>query len=177
MDFQVVVFRRFTFWCTHHIYAYVILSRLRGERMTSTCTICERIKLIQAHQNPYFVWTHNGLRGPLQPVLWRLHALFSQTSRYRLHHLPAREVTYLEEMVSSRKLVRRPFMQTNEHWTTREWWRACSLALFPRHNGDTPNPGPVWWTPLETIYGDDVSLDIPRLPVEAHAQRSNWGHA
>lgn len=35
--------------------------------------------------------------------------------------------------------------------------------LFPRHNNDTPKPGPVWWTPLETMYGDDVSRDAPRL--------------
>ena len=35
--------------------------------------------------------------------------------------------------------------------------------LFPRHNGDTAQAGPVWWTPKEIMYGDDVIKDIPRL--------------
>jgi diadenosine tetraphosphate (Ap4A) HIT family hydrolase len=35
--------------------------------------------------------------------------------------------------------------------------------LFPRHNGDTAQAGPVWWTPKEIMYGDDVVKDMPRL--------------
>lgn len=35
--------------------------------------------------------------------------------------------------------------------------------LFPRHTGDTAQPGPIWWTPLEAIYGDDVQQDQLRL--------------
>lgn len=135
--------------------------------MTSTCTICERIKLIQAHQNPYFVYElTTGYVVLADSQYFEGYTLFLAKHHVtELHHLPAHEkLRYLEEMSIVQEACAQAFHadkmniellgngDAHVHW-----------HLFPRHNGDTPNPGPVWWTPLETIYDDDVSLDIPRL--------------
>ncbi|AVW11484.1 HIT family protein [Lactiplantibacillus paraplantarum] len=135
--------------------------------MTSACTICDRIKLIQAHQNPYFVRElTTGYVVLADSQYFEGYTLF--LAKYHvteLHYLPRREeLLYLEEMSIVQEACAQAFHadkmnvellgngDAHVHW-----------HLFPRHNNDTPKPGPVWWTPLETMYGDDVSRDAPRL--------------
>ncbi|MDN5951602.1 MAG: HIT family protein, partial [Loigolactobacillus coryniformis] len=69
--------------------------------MTSTCTICERIKLIQTHQNPYFVYElTTGYVVLADSQYFEGYTLFLAKHHVtELHHLPAHEkLRYLEEM-------------------------------------------------------------------------------
>ena len=135
--------------------------------LTSNCTICERIQGIQQHHNPYFVRElTTGYVVLADSQYFEGYTLFLAKHHVtELHHLPApAKLLFLEEMSIVQEACAQAFHadkmniellgngDAHVHW-----------HLFPRHNGDTPHPGPVWWTPLDTIYGDDVSQDQPRL--------------
>ncbi|AYG38563.1 HIT family protein [Lactiplantibacillus pentosus] len=135
--------------------------------MPTHCTICERIKLIQQHQNPYFVRElTTGYVVLADSQYFEGYTLFLAKSHVtELHHLAAHDqLLFLEEMSLVQEACAQAFHadkmniellgngDAHVHW-----------HLFPRHTGDTAQPGPIWWTPLETIYGDDVQQDQLRL--------------
>jgi diadenosine tetraphosphate (Ap4A) HIT family hydrolase len=122
------------------------------------CLICERIEMIKAGTNPYFVreletgyvviGDHQHFKG-YTLFLCKQHAV-------ELHQLPyAFRIKYLEEMSIVAEAVCRVFQpekmnyellgngDTHLHW-----------HLFPRVTGDTPQKGPVWWLPKQEMFDD-----------------------
>lgn len=135
--------------------------------MTNHCLICDRIKLIQENKNPYFVRelsTGYVVLGDSQ--YFEGYTLFlSKRHVTELHQLaPAEKLAFLEEMSLVQEACAKAFHadkmniellgngDAHVHW-----------HLFPRHNGDTAQPGPVWWTPMDVMFSDDVVKDMPRL--------------
>ncbi len=142
-------------------------SILEDDFLPTHCTICERIKLIQQHQNPYFIRElTTGYVVLADSQYFEGYTLFLAKSHVtELHHLAAHDqLLFLEEMSLVQEACAQAFHadkmniellgngDAHVHW-----------HLFPRHTGDTAQPGPIWWTPLETIYGDDVQQDQLRL--------------
>lgn len=128
------------------------------------CLICERIGMIRDGRNPYFVkelssgyvvlGDHQHFRG-YTLFLCKEHT----TELFHLEH--AAKMKFLEEMSLVAKAVSEAFGaekmnyellgngDTHLHW-----------HLFPRKSGDLENhgnhgKGPVWWYPMEKMYGDD----------------------
>ena len=135
--------------------------------MTNACLICDRIQLIHENKNPYFVRELNtGYVVLADSQYFEGYTLFlSKHHVTELHQLaPAEKLAFLEEMSLVQEACAKAFHadkmniellgngDAHVHW-----------HLFPRHNGDTAQAGPVWWTPKEIMYGDDVIKDMPRL--------------
>lgn len=135
--------------------------------MRNKCLICDRIKLIQENKNPYFVRElSTGYVVLADSQYFEGYTLFLEKYHVtELHQLsPAEKLAFLEEMSLVQEACAKAFHadkmniellgngDAHVHW-----------HLFPRHNGDTAQAGPVWWTPKEIMYGDDVIKDIPRL--------------
>lgn len=135
--------------------------------MIHNCLICDRIRQIQKNKNPYFVRELNtGYVVLADSQYFEGYTLFlSKHHVTELHQLaPAEKLAFLEEMSLVQEACAKAFHadkmniellgngDAHVHW-----------HLFPRHNGDTAQAGPVWWTPKEIMYGDDVIKDIPRL--------------
>lgn len=131
------------------------------------CLICERIKMIENGTNPYFVkelstgyvvlGDHQHFKG-YTLFLCKEH----KTELFHLEH-PIK-MKFLEEMSIVAEAVSKAFDaekinyellgngDTHLHW-----------HLFPRKNGDIENygnngKGPVWWYPMNKMYGDDKCL-------------------
>lgn len=128
------------------------------------CLICQRIRQIQEGKNPYFVkelQTGYVVLGDHQH--FQGYTLFlCKEHETELFHLPsATKMQYLEEMSLVAEAVSKAFHaekmnyellgngDTHLHW-----------HLFPRRDGDLGDygnhgKGPVWWYPMEKMYGDD----------------------
>ena len=122
------------------------------------CLVCERIDMIKAHTNPYFVCeleTGYVVIGDHQHFYG--YTLFLCKDHIaELHQLP-RELRnkHLEEMALVYEAVYNAFKpekmnceslgngDVHLHW-----------HFFPRVSGDTPQKGPVWWLPKEEMYSD-----------------------
>jgi diadenosine tetraphosphate (Ap4A) HIT family hydrolase len=135
--------------------------------MVDNCLICDRIRLIQENKNPYFVRElSTGYVVLADSQYFEGYTLFlSKHHVTELHQLaPTEKLAFLEEMSLVQEACAKAFHadkmniellgngDAHVHW-----------HLFPRHNGDTAQAGPVWWTPKEIMYGDDVVKDMPRL--------------
>lgn len=135
--------------------------------MVINCLICNRIQLIQENKNPYFVRELNtGYVVLADSQYFEGYTLFLGKHHVtELHQLaPAEKLAFLEEMSLVQEACAKAFHadkmniellgngDAHVHW-----------HLFPRHNGDTAQSGPVWWTPKEIMFGDDVIKDMPRL--------------
>lgn len=128
------------------------------------CFICDRIDMIKAGSNPYFVkeletgyvviGDHQHFRG-YTLFLCKHH----ETELFHLNH--AMKMRFLEEMSLVAEAVANAFGadkmnyellgngDTHLHW-----------HLFPRVAGDLQNygdngKGPVWWYPMEEMYSDE----------------------
>jgi diadenosine tetraphosphate (Ap4A) HIT family hydrolase len=135
--------------------------------LTNNCLICDRIKLIQENKNPYFVHElSTGYVVLADSQYFEGYTIFlSKRHVTELHQLASAEkLAFLEEMSLVQEACAKAFHadkmniellgngDAHVHW-----------HLFPRHEGDTTQAGPVWWTPKEIMYGDDVIKDMPRL--------------
>lgn len=127
------------------------------------CLICERIAMIKAGANPYFVKELNTgyvVLGDHQ--FFKGYTLFlCKQHETELFHLEKPfQMKYLEEMTIVAQAVSHAFQaekmnyellgngDTHLHW-----------HLFPRTTGDLGaygnyGRGPVWWLPKEEMYND-----------------------
>lgn len=127
------------------------------------CLICERIRLIQAGENPWFVReldTGYVVLGDHQ--LFRGYTLLLHKEHHtELHQLDrAARLRFLEEMAIVSEAVHHAFQaekmnlellgngDAHLHW-----------HIFPRRQGDlhghgADGRGPVWWYPREDMYHD-----------------------
>ena len=122
------------------------------------CLICERIGQIERGENPYFVCAlstgyvvlgdHQRFEG-YTLFLCKRHVteLYQLPWGFRTRFL--QEMSLVAEAVAA---VYRPEKMNYEllgNGDTHLHWH-----LFPRVNGDTPQPGPVWWLPREEMWND-----------------------
>ena len=134
------------------------------------CLICQRIQQIQEGCNPYFVkelQTGYVVLGDHQHFQGYTLFLCKEHQTELFHLPPATKVKYLEEMSLVAEAVAKAFHaekmnyellgngDTHLHW-----------HLFPRHAGDTPQPGPVWLTPKSILHGPDAQV--------SDSQRQAW---
>ncbi|MBQ2774912.1 MAG: HIT family protein [Clostridia bacterium] len=148
------------------------------------CLICDRIKLIEENNNPYFVTeleTGYVVLGDHQR--FKGYTLFLCKKHVtELHHLEHQnKMKFLEEMSLIAQAVQQAFNaekmnyellgngDTHLHW-----------HLFPRNSGDTPTKGPVWWLPKEELWNDKYrpskeELDVlkEKLKVEIEKLKNN----
>ncbi|WEV51839.1 HIT family protein [Lactobacillus sp. ESL0731] len=133
------------------------------------CEICRRIELINQHQNPYFVKelsTGYVVLGDSQ--YFKGYTLFLCKKHVtELHFLPREyQDLFLHEMSLVSEAVANAFKadkmncellgngDSHVHW-----------HLFPRHTGDTPRPGPVWWVNPEVMYSLEAQPNSEQLQV------------
>lgn len=143
------------------------------------CLICERIEMIKASTNPYFVMeleTGYVVIGDYQH--FKGYTLFlCKQHVVELHELPQNfKLKYLEEMSIVAEAVCRAFRpeklnyellgngDSHVHW-----------HLFPRITGDTPQKGPVWWLPKEEMFDDSKRPSKEELNQMVQMLRSELG--
>ncbi len=113
------------------------------------CDVCDRIEKTRAGSNPYFVreletgyvviGDHQRFEG-YTLLLCREHATeLSQLA-------PDFRAAFLRDMAVTAEAVERAFHpdKVNYELLGSEKGRHMHWHIFPRRNGDTPNPGPVW---------------------------------
>ena len=136
------------------------------------CLICQRIELIKAGKNPYFVKElETGY------VVIRDHQYFEGYTLFlakehvtELHQLdPNVKLRFLEEMSLVQEAVSKAFSaekmnvellgngDAHAHW-----------HIFPRREGDMKGHGlngrgPVWWVPWEEMTADACQIKDPKL--------------
>lgn len=131
--------------------------------MTNSCLICDRIRLIQEHNNPYFVkelTTGFVVVGDNQ--FYRGLTLFlSKVHQSELHLLDRKfRDQFLSEMADVAEAVFKAFKprklnyellgNKDEHL---HWW------LIPRYLDD-PNPTqPIWAMDKNLIFGNDTKVN------------------
>lgn len=146
------------------------------------CLICQRIELIKAGQNPYFVKeleTGYVVIGDYQ--YFKGYTLFLAKDHVtELHHMETSvKLRFLEEMSLVQEAVAKAFEaekmniellgngDAHAHW-----------HLFPRRAGDMKSHGlngrgPVWWVPFEEMTAetcqanpDEIKQLVKRLSIE-----------
>ncbi|MDF7672218.1 HIT family protein [Lactobacillus sp. ESL0701] len=135
----------------------------------SHCEICRRIELIDHHQSPYFVKelsTGYVVLGDTQ--YFKGYTLFLCKKHVtELHFLPRKyQDLFLHEMSLVSEAVAIAFKadkmncellgngDSHVHW-----------HLFPRHIGDAPKPGPVWWVDPQVMYSPEAQVNSEQLRV------------
>ncbi|WP_353989977.1 HIT family protein [Pediococcus argentinicus] len=135
--------------------------------MTKDCLICQRILMIKDGNNPYFVKeleTGYVVIGDTQ--YFKGYTLFLSKEHYTELHLmePELKNKFLIEMSWVSEACSKAFHadkmnvellgngDSHTHW-----------HIFPRHDGDTPQPGPIWWVDPEVMYADDTAPDAVEL--------------
>ena len=131
------------------------------------CLICERINMIKASANPYFVYeleTGYVVLGDHQHFYGYTLFLYKNHTA-ELHYLPQNvRNKHLKEMALVYEAVYKAFKpekmnceslgngDAHLHW-----------HFFPRTPGDTPQKGPVWWFPKEEMYSDSKRPTLVEL--------------
>ena len=127
------------------------------------CLICDRIEMIKAGKNPYFVKeleTGYVVIADYQHFKGYTIFLFKEHKTELWHLDKNKKVKFLEEMSIVAEAVSRAFSaekmnyellgngDTHLHW-----------HLFPRKSGDLAGygnngKGPVWWLPMNEMYSE-----------------------
>lgn len=113
------------------------------------CLICERIALIKENRNPYFVRelkTGYVVIGDCQRIKGYTVFLCKQHA-YELHELePHYRDEFLHEMAVVAEAVYHAFLPDKLNYALLGVGRGLHMHwhIYPRREGDTPNPGPVW---------------------------------
>lgn len=113
------------------------------------CLICERIALIKEKKNPYFVRelkTGYVVLGDSQR--FKGYTLFlCKQHAYELHELePHFRDEFLHEMAVVAEAVYHAFQPDKLNYALLGVGRELHMHwhIYPRREGDTPTPGPVW---------------------------------
>ncbi|KRN97682.1 hypothetical protein IV54_GL001258 [Levilactobacillus paucivorans] len=129
--------------------------------MTNDCFICQRIALIKANKNPYLVRElPTGYVVLADTQYFRGYTLFLAKEHVTELHLmdPAVKIQFLKEMSWVSEACAIAFKadkmniemlgngDSHAHW-----------HILPRHNGDTPQPGPIWWVDPAIMYADNTA--------------------
>ncbi|RKJ39859.1 HIT family protein [Acutalibacter sp. 1XD8-33] len=128
------------------------------------CLVCDRIQMIQAGQNPYFVKeleTGYVVIGDNQH--FRGYSLFlckqHQTELFYLEKDFAAK--FMEEMILVSQAVKNAFGAEKMNYECLGQGAAhLHWHLYPRRKGDigeygNHGAGPVWWYPMELMYQDE----------------------
>lgn len=141
-----------------------------------SCLICERIAMIQAGENPYFVTElSTGYVVLADSQYFPGYTLFLAKHHVTELHLmpPAEKNQFMLEMSWVSEACAQAFHadkmnlellgngDSHVHW-----------HLFPRHAGDTEKPGPVWWTDPAVMYADEAAPNPEQLQTSKDALRT-----
>ncbi len=113
------------------------------------CFVCERIQLIKVGRNPFFVRelkTGYVVLGDIQR--FKGYTLFlCKEHATELHFLESEfRIAFLEEMSLVAEAVYNAFKPDKLNYELLGVGNGVHMHwhIFPRRNGDTPDPGPVW---------------------------------
>lgn len=120
------------------------------------CFICDRIQMIKDGNNPYFVKeleTGYVVLGDFQHFRGYSLFLFKEHISELFQLDEEIKVTYLKEMTMVAEAVYNVFQPEKINYELLGNGDAhLCWHLFPRRQGDTPIPGPVWSIPKEDMY-------------------------
>ena len=113
------------------------------------CLICERIAWIRENRNPYFVRElHTGYVVLGDSQRFKGYTLFlCKRHAYELHELELHfRDEFLHEMAVVAEAVYHAFQPYKLNYALLGVGRGLHMHwhIYPRREGDTPNPGPVW---------------------------------
>ena len=141
-----------------------------------SCLICDRIAMIQTGKNPYFVAElSTGYVVLADSQYFPGYTLFLAKRHVTELHLmpPAEKAQFMLEMSWVSEACAQAFHadkmnlellgngDSHVHW-----------HLFPRHIGDTEQPGPVWWTDPAKMYADEAAPTPQQLEISKQALRA-----
>ena len=145
------------------------------------CAVCQRIALTKQGGNRYFVReleTGYVVLGDYQR--FRGYTLFlCKTHATELHQLPPdTRARFLMEMATVAEAVWRAFEPDKLNYELLGVGQSVHMHwhLFPRRQGDTPLPGPVWKLDKAEMYSErylptDQELDTMRQRLNAELDR------
>lgn len=130
------------------------------------CLICDRIEMIKRGENPYFVKeleTGYVVIGDNQHFYGYTLFLYKQHGdKTELFHLDKDErAKFMEEMSIVAQAAANAFKPQKMNYELLGMGDAhLHWHLYPRRDGDIENygnngRGPVWWYPMEKMYGED----------------------
>lgn len=130
------------------------------------CLICDRIEMIKRGENPYFVKeleTGYVVIGDNQHFYGYTLFLYKQHGdKTELFHLDKDErAKFMEEMSIVAQAAANAFKPQKMNYELLGMGDAhLHWHLYPRRDGDIENygnngKGPVWWYPMEKMYGED----------------------
>ena len=136
--------------------------------MTCDCGVCQRIAQTRQGQNPFLVRemeTGYVVLGDFQRFTG--YTLFlCKTHATELHHLPQRtRELFLHEMALTAEAVDRAFHPDKLNYELLGVGRNRHMHwhIFPRREGDTPQPGPVWRLPAAELNDPRCRPSMPQL--------------
>lgn len=148
------------------------------EERVCDCAVCRRIQMIKEGKNPYFVKeleTGYVVLGDSQRFPG--YSLFlCKEHAQELHVLePEFRRKFLWEMSLAAEAVYRAFRPDKLNYELLGVGNAVHMHwhLFPRRDGDTPNPGPVWRLSKEEMNGEQYRPT--REELEERKQRLKEG--
>lgn len=129
------------------------------------CLICDRIEMIKNGDNSYFVkelQTGYVVIGDNQHFYGYTLFLYKNHNKTELFQLDmAERKVFLEEMSMVVEAVSKALGPEKKNYELLGMGDAhLHWHLYPRRKGDIENygnngAGPVWWYPMEKMYGDD----------------------
>lgn len=129
------------------------------------CLICNRIEMIKKGENPYFVKeleTGYIVIGDNQHFYGYALFLYKNHKYTELFQMDMEERTkFMQEMTIVAEAVSKAFKPEKMNYELLGMGDAhLHWHLYPRVEGDIENygnhgRGPVWWYPMEKMYGDD----------------------
>ena len=122
------------------------------------CNVCDRIAKIKSKDNPYFVKELKSgyvVLGDYQR--FKGYTIFICKQHVTdLHQIPyIRRIKYLTELAIVEEAVHLAFSPNKINIESLGNGDAhLHFHIFPRYEGDTPIPGPVWWLSKEEMFDE-----------------------
>ena len=135
------------------------------------CDVCARLRLTERGENPNLVAelsTGYVVLGDDQYIRGYTVLICKHHAKELFDLEPDFRAKFLEEMVLTAQAVANVFQAEKMHYELLGIGRGVHMHwhLFPRHAGDTPQPGPVWLTPKSILHGPDAQV--------SDSQRQAW---